>query len=407
MSPDDKPIVVELIACPVVIPRPAGGLGEMAFRHDAWRPDETRALRQHFADDMPIPQIAEALGRGRAAVADRIHMLGLRRHSNRPWTEMDDTELSRRYGHEATATIAADLGRSCSATYVRASLLSLGEDAAPAWTPWEDAQLRFGFDAALPTVQIAAIIGRPHSGLVSRASKLGLRHPNHSPEWSMTEIERALALSEAGHTYTQIGKMLADEGFAPRTKSGLVGMMNRTGQGKGWGRFWMPEEDALLIRAYQRSESLTPLQYRLGRSSFSIRWRAEYLELRGTHAKSSGWRNGPCWNEADEARLRRDYGKVPTAELAKQMGRSKASIFTRANNLGLVHGYIRPWSADERAALAIAHAHGVALRDLAAALDRKHAAVHKYAAKQGFSFGRRPRAQPPISLAQILKLPED
>jgi len=406
MTTDDEPILVELVSCPTDLPRPTGALGEMVFRRDAWTPDEIRALRQHFADDMPISQIAEILGRGRAGVADRIYLLGLRRHTNRPWSEMDDAELSRRYGHEATATIASDLGRSCSATYVRASLLNLGQDAAPAWTPWEDAQLRAGYASAIPTAQIATIIGRPHSGTVSRASKLGLRHPTDSPDWTAVEIERAIALSEAGHNYTTIGKMLAAEGYTPRTKAGLQGMMAKTGQGPGWGRFWIAEEDALLKRAYERSESLTPLQHILGRSRFSIRWRAEYLGLRGSHANQSGWRTSPDWTEAEEATLRSQYGVIPTAELARHMGRTRASLTTRAHAMGLTHGFHKAWTDDDCKALRLAHINGVALRDLAEALGRNYAAVHKYAAKHGYSFARQPRAKTRLTRAEILDLPE-
>src|SRR3546814_11682036 len=56
----------------------------------------------------------------RAAVAERVTLLGLRRNSARPWTEFDDAELVRRYGSDPTAAIASHLGRSCAAVYARA-----------------------------------------------------------------------------------------------------------------------------------------------------------------------------------------------------------------------------------------------------------------------------------------------
>ena len=73
------------------------------------------------------------------------------------------------------------------------------------------------------------------------------------------------------------------------------------------------------------------------------------------------------------------------------MGRTKASITTRANVLGLVHGYIRPFSDDESRALEIAFRTGVSIADLALALDRKAMSVSKYATNHGYHFGRRPR----------------
>ena len=91
----------------------------MAYRADAWTPQESERLRALFLEDTAIADIALAIGRGRAAVAERIALLGLRRNSTRTWTELDDAELSRRYGGEPTAAIASDLGRSCSAVYAR------------------------------------------------------------------------------------------------------------------------------------------------------------------------------------------------------------------------------------------------------------------------------------------------
>ena len=146
------------------------------------------------------------------------------------------------------------------------------------------------------------------------------------------------------------------------------------------------------------------MRHRLGRSQFSIRWRSDYLGLRGTHTNRNGWRTAPDWTEADLATLRAEYGRTPTSELARRMGRTKASLTTRANVLGLVHGYHRAWTEDEREALLLAHRHEVAISDLAVALGRNFAGVHKYAAKKGLGFGRRPRRDPPPTITDILAL---
>src|SRR3546814_5480061 len=58
-----------------------------------------------------LADIAAEIGRGRAAVAERVTLLGLRRNSVRPWTEFDDAELVRRYGSDPTAAIASQIGR--------------------------------------------------------------------------------------------------------------------------------------------------------------------------------------------------------------------------------------------------------------------------------------------------------
>ncbi|MGW8192112.1 hypothetical protein [Sphingomonas hankookensis] len=401
---NDAPLLVELVACPGLVPSGSGPLAEMRFRGEAWTPAETETLRSMFAADAAPDDIAAALGRGRYGVRDRIARLGLRRHSSRPWGEMESEELIRRYGTDPTAVIASDFARSCAAIYARAAVLGLTEGNPPEWTPWEDAQLRAGYAIGVPGAMIAAIIGRPLFGLRTRASTLNLRHPNHPTGWSDAEIDRAATLIEEGHRYVSIRAMMADEGFPVRTRPGFNQMARVTGMSRGWGRAWTPEEDELLARAYRDGASLTPLLTRLGRTRCSIRWRADHLRLRGTHAHRDGFRGGPVWTEADLATLREHYGKVPMDDLAACMGRTKASLFTRANLLGLVHGYHRPWSDDEHRALALAHANGVALADLVAALGRGYAAVHKYAAKQGFRFERRPRRDPAPSLTDILAL---
>lgn len=113
---------------------------------------------------------------------------------------------------------------------------------------------------------------------------------------------------------------------------------------------------------------------------------------------------GPDWTDAQEAFLREHYGKMPNQSLAAQLGRTKAAMFSRANLLGLVHGYIRPFSADETRALDLAFRHGVAIADLATALGRKACSVSKYATNHGIRFGRRPLRSPAPTLADILAL---
>lgn len=366
-------------------------LREMAYRADAWTPAESGRLRALFLEDIAISDIALALARGRAAVAERIALLGLRRNSTRTWTELDDAELTRRYGAEPTATIASDLGRSCSAVYARARLLDLTEGNPPEWTSWEDAQLAEGYRRGVPLAQIATLIGRPFGGLSSRAGYLGIVHANHPPDWTQQETARALELAEAGNRYTAIVAMLVEEGFPQRTIRGFGLAIRKLGYGRGWGRAWTPEEDALLRKAYTEGTSLTPLRQQLGRTSGSLRHRAEYLGLRGLHANRNGWRVGPDWTDAEEARLRADYGRVPTKLLAARMGRTKAALTSRANSLGLVHGYIRPFSDEETRALDIAFRTGVSIADLAVALDRKAMSLSKYATNHGYQFGRRPR----------------
>ncbi|AOH87122.1 hypothetical protein AWL63_23390 (plasmid) [Sphingomonas panacis] len=395
--------IIELVACQPPA-APALNLREMAFRKDSWAPAEVDELRRLFDADQSLDQIAQALRRGRFGIADKIAGLGLRRNSTRPWSGLEDDDLTRQYGCLATAQLALLFGRTCAAIYARASILGLTDGAPPAWTAWEDAQLREGYRLAVPLQQLCTLIGRPLTGLSARAAALGLRHPNHPSGWSDAEAGRALELAEAGNRYRAIIEQLAAEGFPRRSLAGLGPQIRRLGYGRGWGRPWGPDEDALLVRAYAEGSSLTPVRTRLGRTTCSIRWRSEYLGLRGSHANRNGWRTAPDWSEADLTILREEYGRTPTRALAARFGRTKASITTRANVLGLVHGYIRPWTKDEMAALANAFHHGIAIADLAAALTRKPASVSKFATKHGFDFGRRALRGEAPTLLEIIAL---
>jgi hypothetical protein len=394
--------IVEL--APYVPPAPAP-LREIAYRRDAWSADQVETLRRLFEADEPIAEIAAALGRPFQGVRHKIYELALRRNSQRPWSELEDAELAQRYGSETAATIAQDLGRGVCAVYSRAALLGLSEPSALPWTEWELAQLRAGFSSGVPVAQIAVLIGRPVSGVRDKAHNLSLRHATTPPDWSEDEVGRMVELAHQGVRYLRIIEMLVSEGFPRRTLSALKGQLWKTGYGRGWGRPWNPDEDELLRRAYQDGASLTPLLERLGRTKTSMAHRASFLGIRGTHARPNGFRQGPDWTEAEEARLRETYGKVRPKEIAAELGRPIRAIYSRANRLGLVDRAV--FSELDKRAVAIACRHQLRLKDVAVALRRPYGGLSKYAAKQGLSFAdtrhQRP-ARPDLTLEQILEL---
>ena len=258
------------------------------------------------------------------------------------------------------------------------------------------------------------LIGRPASGIATVASRLQIRHANGPRSWSGAEQHRALELAETGLQYVAIAGRMHEEGFPHRSGHTVGQTLRRLGYGRGWGRPWLPEEDDFLRDAYVHGKSLTPLRSRLGRSRTSIAWRAGELELQGTHARPNGWRTEPSWTAEDLAVLRRDYGTVPTPELARRLNRPKAGVYSKAWSLGLRHGYHQPFSEDEERAIRIAHHHGISLTDLGAALDRDVAVVSKHAIRMGFPFGARTTRAPrgprrnrvPVTLEMLLAMDE-
>lgn len=367
---------------------PAAGapLREVAFRRDAWLPDEVERLRVLFSDDVPVPEIAADLGRPLFGVRSKLHELGMRRDTNRAWNELEDAELVRRYGTEPAARLAQDLGRSVSAVYVRAALHGLTQEQAPDYEPWEDAQIRAGYTTGVPVGQIAALIGRSYLGVVCRAGDLGVRHKNKPEDWSDEETAQALELANEGHEYSAIIETLIARGFPRRSKAGFGPKLRAMGYGRGWGRAWTPDEDELLQRAYLAGDSLTPLQERLGRTVYSIRWRAKTLGLSGTHVRPRGFVQGETWSEDHDQVLRDHYATTKGAEVAKMVGRPLRAVYQRAFHLGLKNPWMRAFSPEEERAIGVAWRTGVTLKALSAAMDRDMSVVAKKADRMGLKF---------------------
>ncbi|MGZ3272426.1 MAG: hypothetical protein ACXU82_03720 [Caulobacteraceae bacterium] len=391
MSTDLAFDVVEL--APYAPPATTGPLREVAFRKDAWLPSEISRLISLFGADTPMEDIASELGRGRAGVSDKIYSLGLRRNSTRPWSELEERELVRRYKAEPCARIAQDLGRGVSAVYMRAQLLGLSEPNAPIWDPWEDAQLAAGYQQGIAVGQLSALIGRPFGGVIARASRLGLRHKHKPADWTEDEMARALELAHGGDRYLVIIEQLVAEGFPRRSKIGFGLTIRKLGYGRGWGKAWTPDEDELLRRAYAAGDSLVELGSRMGRSKHSLKWRAEELALQGSHPKPDGWR-GRIWTDEEEAILRADYGLIPSRQLAKKLDRDLAAVYTRANVLKLKHPWCRGFTEEEDEAIKVAWRVGFPLVRLAAAMDRDQAVVSKHAIRMGYAFNDPARPVP-------------
>lgn len=407
--------IVELVSTPSVAPADLTQLREMPFRRDAYLPEELRELRRRFEADEPLAAIAMVLGRPLHGLRSKICELGWRRRSSQPWTALDDAYLARHYGSAPTAVVAAALGRTAAAVYAHAQVLGLSEGNPPRFSEWEDAQIRHGYapEVAAPVAQIAALIGRPASGVVGRAQALGLRHPRKAPDWTDDEAARALVLAETGMRYRQIAVTMAGEGFPTRSATGVERILHDLGYSRGWGRPWPAEENDALRAAYRDSHSLRRLALRLCRSPSSLSWKAKELGLTGTHAQKNGFRQGPDWTKDEIRYLERNYPHMRTKLIAAALGRPLRAVYSKAHTLGLEANYFRDFTEDERRAIAIARDSGLSITDLADALGRDVAVVSKQAIRLGLSFKDRPHKAPRTarasrrswSLSEILALP--
>lgn len=387
---------------------------EIRFRQKTWLPGELDALRRMVPTSASWEKIAGTLDRSVTAVKSKAWEIGLCRGNSRRWTEDEDRLLFKNYGTVPTSVLAISLDRGSPAIYARAGYLGLQRVAPPPWSEAEDAVLREAYATGAMIAEIAARLGRPGSGVISRASHLGLRRPDGPRPWHPEEQALALKLAEEGHRYPVIRRKLAAMGFPLRAESTFQAFIATTGYSRGWGRPWIDEESDLLRVAYQEGGNLVALAHRLGRSPHSIRWKAWELGLSGSHPKPNGARQGRPWSETDDEILRTNYGhgKMKTRDLAVLLDRPKGAVYNRAFTLGLDHGYFRVWTAEEDLILRIAHQAGISITDLASALKRDPTIVSKRAVTLGIPFASRmhqaprtPRAKrDPVTCKSILAM---
>ena len=117
-----------------------------------------------------------------------------------------------------------------------------------------------------------------------------------------------------------------------------------------------------------------------------MRWRAEYLGLRGTHPRRDGFRDSPVWSDVDVAkapRRVRQGAEPPSRRRARpQLRRDDVP----GASLGIQHGWMRAFSPDEDQAIRIAWERGVSMVDVAQAMGRDPAVIGKHAARLGYRF---------------------
>lgn len=116
---------------------------------------------------------------------------------------------------------------------------------------------------------------------------------------------------------------------------------------------WTAKEDALIVKAHNKGTA-AELAERFDKPAWAVRRRAARLGIvllrsegpprkkkKVAAPKPAGRRKrSPFkrWTKEDIKMLKRDYGKVPAAKIAKAMGRSPQTVYRRAAMLGLAQG---------------------------------------------------------------------
>lgn len=156
----------------------------------AWSANAEQTLRELYAV-LSMPELCFRLKRTDKAIKSRAKLLGLRRSDRRPWTAAEKRILRRRYPHERSDAIAADLGRPVSTVYQKAVSLGLRKSA-----------------AYLATKEASRFNGHEPGSVVNRFKpgqtppNKGLRRPGYAPgRMAQTQFKKG----QKPHTWKPIG----------------------------------------------------------------------------------------------------------------------------------------------------------------------------------------------------------
>lgn len=300
-----------------------------------WDSAADQRLREFYAADVALAQIATQLGRTYKSVAARRDRLGLPpRRPRRAWSSGETALLiaAGRAGIPAAA-VAERLGRSVDSVRNRRRLLALQTSAGGRpYLPAEDAAIRECFAEAGDAGSLAKQLGRSLDALRLRARALGVHEPPRRRRW--TEAEDAVVRDGYGRALScaQIARQLVG-----RSPGAVTARAHKLGLAD-FGRTWMLADDARLRALHARDHPSEEIAEALVRTPEAVRARCCRLGLsmpataRG-HARRR-------WTRADDELLTL-YAALNPAVLARLLNRSDRAVTQRIRKLGLTSQGLR------------------------------------------------------------------
>jgi len=254
--------------------------------------------------------------------------------SHKAWTKEQDEYVRVAFRNVETKEIAARLDRTPSAVYQRALkfLQHPKTRSHPPWEEWETDADNFmrGNYGKMQTKQLAAALGRTIGSIQNRAVALGLTRPTvQGPKRPWSEEDERYVLAGYGKIPTK-----AIAGYINRTR---LAVYNRASHPR-WGRAvprtvrrkWEHSEDNVLRFDYGKLPTRSICRA-LSRTLSSVNCRAHKLGLTRPTAKATR----RDWTEREDECLLANYGEIRPSEIAKKLGRTRASVYHRAEQLGL------------------------------------------------------------------------
>lgn len=146
-----------------------------------------------------------------------------------------------------------------------------------------------------------------------------MKHNRHA-RWIPEEIAYLTERFREGITIDEIAKEIN------RTRSSIISEIART---KTWRRLkphW-PKEDVKLLRKLYKSKTLKELAIIFKKDMYAVGMKANDLGLRKRSYKP--------WRTKGKERVKQEYGRTPTRQLARELGRDPRSIYSLVKQLHL------------------------------------------------------------------------
>lgn len=256
--------------------------------HRPWAADEDLALREACRTGAPTAvEIARLLQRSRSDVRGRVRALGLtwsRVGTGHRWSPAEDATVRRgvRDGLRPAQISALLERRSTAAVAVRVHSLGLAVHGRR-WLPVDDSRLRLAVEAGDSIERIAADLERTREAIRHRCRDLGIGKPRPARDlhayrpWSERDEQKLLALQDL--PLQELARRLGRSEAVVRRRLLRLGATRPRE-----GRFVPPAlggfshgEDRVIERALRRGTSLEAVAARLGRGGDEVRTRAASL----------------------------------------------------------------------------------------------------------------------------------
>ncbi len=294
-----------------------------------WSPTEDRLLRQLYAQQVPVAELAARLRRSPdAVVARRRAMMIPARPRSRPWTVWEETVLRAAISRGSRlAVIAARLDRSRDQVRARSRHLRVPGPPARRYLPEDDEAIRRCLHNGDDLAALGIRLGRSADAIRLRAQQLGLRHPRPRQRWEEWED----AVLRDGYTAARTCAEIASQ-LPGRTASSVAARARRLGVGS-YARLWSPTDDQRLVRLLALGRPIPEVALALRRTPEAVRRRAALLEI-PTEAPLGAPRESRRWTP-EEDQLLRLHATINPAILAQLLDRSDRAICRRLRKLGL------------------------------------------------------------------------